>query len=125
MAKSAAASRTIDIFSGKTKEEECAEAQRIANDADLAEQKAKVREPITLESINKRTDIYCTARFDTTLDGFRLKRANNQGGEPWWYLEKLGYGGSAYCGVIIPESNIHELALMFSDASRSIKESNA
>lgn len=116
--------KTVDIFSGKTRLEEHEEAVRNALDLDLEESKGQERELISLDTLNARTAIYCSERFESELDGFRLKEAQSVP-KPWWYLEKLGYGGSAYAGLIIPEENVAELAVMFTDAARVIKERQA
>jgi hypothetical protein len=126
--KPSAASRTLDIFSGKTKQEEQDEALRVRTNADVREsEKSK-------ETIEEAADRWRAAAFvgqEWTCQHFgkpdhsgRKYRLSLKDG--WLYLEwqdtaDKGKNAYHYGGLMLPEEAVVELANVIVQAAREYK----
>lgn len=108
--------RTISFLSGKTTEEERAEAERIAANADIKETE-KSTETIEQAADRWRASAFqgaewTTKYFPNAKKGreYRLTRKGD-----WFYLEKIHGGDTAYsyAGVMFPADDVQKLKELF------------
>ncbi len=107
--KPLASERTVDMFSGRTKEEEAKEIARIVAQEDIKAQN-KTREPITQELIDNELKHYLS-RGDRPLEGWRLTRQGNT-----WHLERLRDNGTSYSGILLSAGDLPKLLKLFQEA---------
>lgn len=121
------ASRTIDLFTGKTAQEQADEAERIRTGSDLSDTE-KSRETIEEASQRWREAAFIGQEWTSQHFGKpdhegREYRVSIRAG--WVYLEQTdntGMGAYHYGGLMLPESALPKLATVIVEAARAYKK---
>lgn len=135
--KPSAAARTVDLFTGKTNVEAAEEAERIANNADIKEDRHKTSEPMEVSAERWREKAFECQEWSSKLfpldpSGtepyqFRITRRQLSTGDRMLYVERLHVGGepgsgvSSYAGLMIHESSFLQFAQVVVEAARKVK----
>lgn len=125
-----AGDRTVDMFSGKTPEEENHEAERIQQGLDNVEQ-PKDASPRIEDNVDRwRAQAFEGREFVSSHFGeeganensYRISLRNGVG-----YLEKVGNnqaGAYSYAGLFFPEGDVVTMAKVWVDAARDYLKRN-
>ncbi len=128
MSKIKAEDKTVDMFTGKTKEEVANETERIKQGLDLVEQ-PKATGPVTIESAvdRNRASAFVGQEWTTLLFGhprseeheFRVSLKDGMA-----YLEKTAAGPGtngawSYAGIMLPEGDLPRMAAVIVRATRA------
>ncbi len=127
MSKPKASDRTVDLFSGKTKEEENNEAERIKQGLDNVEQSKAG--PVTIESNadRYRASAFSGQEWTSLLFGHPKAQEHEYRvsvKDGYAYLEKTAAtpatnGAYHYAGVMVPEGDLPRLATVIVAAARA------
>lgn len=121
---SKAKDRTVDMFSGKTPEEELNEAERIKQGLDNVEQPKESNPAIEANVDRWRASAFAGREFVSKHFGLESAQENQY---RWSidkgvaYLEKTATGGSgaySYAGVFLPEGDLPTIARVTVDAAK-------
>lgn len=126
---SPAPDRTVDMFSGKTREQETEEAERIQAGLDVAAEAKEKGLTIEQAADKYRANAFTLAEFTSGAFGdeaaaesqYRVTRKNG-----WLYLERTGVarggvGAYSYAGLMFPEGELEKLARVFVAAVRDMR----
>lgn len=126
MGKSQAKDRTIDLFSGKTKEEEIAVALE-----DIQEP-VGAKEPETIEQASERwrercfqTSEYLSKRFGKeAIDGgsYRLTVRGGQMLLEQFRHTESGKGAYGWTGIMFPETDLYDITSVFVKAAKELSK---
>lgn len=117
--------RTVDMFTGKSREDEKNEAQHLIDDRDLGESTREKVETIEQAADSRRETAFQGQQWTTKhfgipdAQGRQFRVSIRQG---WCYLEQTdGNGGGAYhyAGVMFPEYSLPRLCDCLVPAARA------